>query len=381
MIFSPFFSCVLTKFYAKIHIFSKKGNKKMIKKFLSGVFLMFMGALPAHADLYYASGIAVQADADNPVQAKQMALEQGQRTAFAKVVRKLLGQDKDFFVADLPIQDIVNQVRDISIQNEKNTAQSYWAEINVHFNEKNVQDFLTNHNQEYLKTEPPTYLVIPVMIVGNRFYGLEDDNVFYQHLRQTDTLSDFYQMVLPVGDVDEMVAVHQALGNSQYQGLMDLVNRYGANRVLLVWASPKTENNWRLTTKVVPDEKITHQNVDVDDWYGTLSLDEAWQQMLDKMEDNWRQADSAEVKDNTYYARLDEPSLQMWAKDEKKFRQLEFLQDLTVRGAYQNQILMSFSFVGSNQELTENWDKAGWTWQSDLTGPGGTLTRKEVYYE
>jgi hypothetical protein len=381
MIFSPFFSCVLTKFYAKIHIFSKKGNKKMIKKFLSGVFLMFMGALPAHADLYYASGIAVQADADNPVQAKQMALEQGQRTAFAKVVRKLLGQDKDFFVADLPIQDIVNQVRDISIQNEKNTAQSYWAEINVHFNEKNVQDFLTNHNQEYLKTEPPTYLVIPVMIVGNRFYGLEDDNVFYQHLRQTDTLSDFYQMVLPVGDVDEMVAVHQALGNSQYQGLMDLANRYGANRVLLVWASPKTENNWRLTTKVVPDEKITHQNVDVDDWYGTLSLDEAWQQMLDKMEDNWRQADSAEVKDNTYYARLDEPSLQMWAKDEKKFRQLEFLQDLTVRGAYQNQILMSFSFVGSNQELTENWDKAGWTWQSDLTGPGGTLTRKEVYYE
>jgi hypothetical protein len=381
MIFSPFFSCVLTKFYAKIHIFSKKGNKKMIKKFLSGVFLMFMGALPAHADLYYASGIAVQADADNPVQAKQMALEQGQRTAFAKVVRKLLGQDKDFFVADLPIQDIVNQVRDISIQNEKNTAQSYWAEINVHFNEKNVQDFLTNHNQEYLKTEPPTYLVIPVMIVGNRFYGLEDDNVFYQHLRQTDTLSDFYQMVLPVGDVDEMVAVHQALGNSQYQGLMDLANRYGANRVLLVWASPKTENNWRLTTKVVPDEKITHQNVDVDDWYGTLSLDEAWQQMLDKMEDNWRQADSAEVKDNTYYARLDEPSLQMWAKDEKKFRQLEFLQDLTVRGAYQNQILMSFSFVGSNQELAENWDKAGWTWQSDLTGPGGTLTRKEVYYE
>jgi hypothetical protein len=381
MIFSPFFSCVLTKFYAKIHIFSKKGNKKMIKKFLSGVFLMFMGALPAHADLYYASGIAVQADADNPVQAKQMALEQGQRTAFAKVVRKLLGQDKDFFVADLPIQDIVNQVRDISIQNEKNTAQSYWAEINVHFNEKNVQDFLTNHNQEYLKTEPPTYLVIPVMMAGNRFYGLEDDNVFYQHLRQTDVLSDFYQMVLPVGDVDEMVAVHQALGNSQYQGLMDLANRYGANRVLLVWASPKTENNWRLTTKVVPDEKITHQNVDVDDWYGTLSLDEAWQQMLDKMEDNWRQADSAEVKDNTYYARLDEPSLHMWAKDEKKFRQLEFLQDLTVRGAYQNQILMSFSFVGSNQELTENWDKAGWTWQSDLTGPGGTLTRKEVYYE
>jgi hypothetical protein len=381
MIFSPFFSCVLTKFYAKIHIFSKKGNKKMIKKFLSGVFLMFMGALPAHADLYYASGIAIQADADNPVQAKQMALEQGQRTAFAKVVRKLLGQDKDFFVADLPIQDIVNQVRDISIQNEKNTAQSYWAEINVHFNEKNVQDFLSEHNQEYLKTEPPTYLVIPVMMAGNRFYGLEDDNVFYQHLRQTDTLSDFYQMVLPVGDVDEMVAVHQALGNNQYQGLMDLANRYGANRVLLVWASPKTENNWRLTTKVVPDEKITHQNVDVDDWYGTLSLDEAWQQMLDKIEDNWRQADSAEVKDNTYYARLDEPSLQMWAKDEKKFRQLEFLQDLTVRGAYQNQILMSFSFVGSNQELTENWDKAGWAWQSDLTGPGGTLTRKEVYYE
>ncbi len=353
----------------------------MIKKFLSGVFLMFMGALPAHADLYYTSGIAVQADADNPTRAKQMALEQGQRTAFAKVMRKLLGRDKDFFVADLPIQDIVNQVGDISIQNEKNTAQSYWAEINVHFNEKNVQDFLSEHNQEYLKTEPPTYLVIPVMMSGNRMLGVEDDNVFYQHLRQRDVLSDFYQMVLPVGDVDEMVIVHQALQSGQYQTLIKLAERYNANRVLIVFANPKSETDWRLNTMVVPDEKIIHQNVDVDDWYGTHSLDDAWQQMLDKMEDNWRHADSIELKDNTYYARLSEPSLAMWARDEKKFRQLEFLQDLMVCGAYQDQILLSFSFVGSNQELAENLDKAGWTWQSDLTGSRGTLTRKEVYYE
>lgn len=353
----------------------------MIKKFLSGIFLMSVCAFPVHADMYYATDIAVQADADNPVQAKQSALEQGQRLAFSKTMRKLLGQNKDFFVADLPIQDIVNLVRDISIQNEKNTAQSYWAEINVHFNEKNVQDFLTNHNQDFLKTEPPKYLVIPVMMAGNRMLGVEDDNVFYQYLRQKDILSDFYQMVLPVGDVDEMVAVHQALQSGQYQTLMPLVERYGVDRLLIVFANPKTEANWRLTTMVVPDEKITHQNVDVDDWYSTVSLDEAWQQMLDKMEQNWRQADSIELKDNTYYARLSESSLAMWARDEKKFRQLEFLKDLTLRGAYRDQILLSFSFIGTAQELSENWDKAGWTWRPDLTGPGGTLTRKEVYYE
>lgn len=353
----------------------------MIKKFLSGIFLMSVCAFPVHADMYYATDIAVQADADNPTMAKQSALEQGQRLAFSKTMRKLLGQNKDFFVADLPIQDIVNLVRDISIQNEKNTAQSYWAEINVHFNEKNVQDFLTNHNQDFLKTEPPKYLVIPVMMAGNRMLGVEDDNVFYQYLRQKDILSDFYQMVLPVGDVDEMVVVHQALQSGQYQTLMHLAERYGADRILIVFANPKTEANWRLTTMVVADEKIAHQNVDVDDWYSTVSLDEAWQQMLDKMEQNWRQADSVELKDNTYYARLSESSLAMWARDEKKFRQLEFLKDLTLRGAYRDQILLSFSFIGTAQELSENWDKAGWIWRSDLTGPGGTLTRKEVYYE
>ena len=353
----------------------------MIKKFLSGIFLTMVTVFPVKADLYYASDIAVQADADNPTLAKQMALEQGQRTAFAKIMRQLLGKDKDFFVADLPIQDIVNQVKDISIQNEKNTAQSYWASVNVHFQEKSVQDFLNQHNQEFLKTEPPVYLVIPVMMMGNRFLGLEDDNVFYQHLRQMDNLSDFYQMRLPVGDVDEMVVVNQALQNNRYQDLMSLANRYGADRVLIVWANPKSYENWRLTTLVVPDEKISHQNVDVDNWYETLSLDDAWQQMLNKMEDNWRQADSIESRDNTYYVRLNETSLQMWARDEKKIRQLEFLQDLTVRGAYKDQILISFSFAGTSQELSENLDKAGWIWQSDLTGPGGTLTRKEVYYE
>ena len=295
-----------------------------------------------------------------------------------------------FFVADLPIQDIVNQVKDISIQNEKNTAQTYWATVNVHFQEKAVQDFLTQHNQVFLKKEPPVYLVIPMMMTGNRFLGLEDDNVFYQHLRQMDNLSDFYQMDnlsdfyqmrLPVGDVDEMVAVNQAVQNNRYHDLMFLANRYGAEKVLIVWANPKTYENWRLTTLVVSDEKINHQNVDVDNWYDNLSLSDAWQQMLNTMEENWRQADSIESQNNVYYARLNEASLPMWARDEKKIRQLEFLQNLMVRGAYRNQILLSFSFAGTIHELSENWDKAGWIWQSDLTGPGGTLTRKEVYYE
>ena len=352
----------------------------MMKKFLSMMILALFGALPVQADMYQASPVPVQADGDNPVLAKQTALEQGQRQSYGQLMRRLLG--KDLFSAQLPIADIVNQVQDISIQNEKNTSQSYWATVQVRFQPAAVQDYLNRHNQAYLKNEPPAYLVIPVVLSGTQTIGVEDENTFYQMLLSKDTLSDFYQMRLPSGELDEMVVVNRALKSGQYVDLLPLANRYGAQAVLLVFATPKSAESWRLVSQTVSAEKIEGQDVEIDDWYDTVSLDDAWQKLLNKMEENWRQADAAaNQKNGVYYARLNEPSLAMWARDEKTFKRLKFLKNLMVRGAYHDQMLLSFSFDGTQQELIENWEKTGWNWQADLTGSGGTLTRKEVYYE
>ena len=351
----------------------------MIKNFLIGLFLMGC-AFAVHADVYLADPVAVQADGDNPVLAKQMALEQGQRQSLTQVVRRLLGKNKEFFVADLSASDIVNLVQDVSIQNEKNTAQSYWATVRVRFQPEAVRDFLTAHNQTYLKSDVPSYLVIPVMLSGTQMVGLEDENRFYQFLKGQNKLSDFYQMVLPAGDLNEMVAVNQALRSGKYDDLLPLANRYGMNAVLMVFATPKSADNWRISSMTYPEN--VSQNVEIDDWYDTISISDAWQRLLDKMEENLRQSDSIEEsQNNLYYARLNEKSLAMWAQDERTFKKLKFLTNLMLRGVYQGQMLLSFSFAGSQEELVENWDKAGWTWRPDLTGPSGTLTRKEVYYE
>ena len=351
----------------------------MMKKFLISLFLV-LGAFSARADLYLADPVAVQADGDNPVLAKQMALEQGQRQSLTQVVRRLLGKNKEFFVADLSASDIVNLVQDVSIQNEKNTAQSYWATVRVRFQPEAVRDFLTAHNQTYLKSDVPSYLVIPVMLSGTQMVGLEDENRFYQFLKGQNKLSDFYQMVLPAGDLNEMVAVNRALRSGKYDDLLPLANRYGMNAVLMVFATPKSADNWRISSMTYPEN--VSQNVEIDDWYDTISISDAWQRLLDKMEENLRQSDSIEEsQNNLYYARLNEKSLAMWAQDERTFKKLKFLTNLMLRGVYQGQMLLSFSFAGSQEELVENWDKAGWTWRPDLTGPSGTLTRKEVYYE
>lgn len=350
----------------------------MMKKILISLFFMF-AAFAARADLYLADPVAVAADGDNPVQAKQNALEQGQRQSLSQVVRRLLGKNKEFFVADLPISDIVNLVQDVSIQNEKNTAQSYWATVRVHFQPEAVNNFLAVHNQTYLKSEVPSYLVIPVVIAGAQTIGLEDENSFYQFLKGQNKLSDFYQMTLPAGDLNEMVIVNRALQSGKYADLLPLANHYGMNAVLMVFATPKSAQNWRFSSVAYPEN--SSQNVEIDDWYDSISLSDGWQRLLDKMEENIRQFDIGENQKDIYYARLNENSLAMWAQDERAFKKLKFLKDLMLRGVYHGQMLLSFSFAGSSEELVENWDKAGWRWQSDLTGPSGTLTRKEVYYE
>ncbi len=350
----------------------------MIKKILLVLFLIFMVGT-VWADMYLADPIAVQADGDNPVQAKQLALEHAQRQSFAQVLRRLMG--RDLFTQEMPISDIVNLVQDVSIQNEKNTAQTYWATVRVRFQPDAVRNFLNAHNQSYLKSDPPSFLVIPVQIQGTEIVGLEDENSFYQLLRSKENLSDFYQMVLPVGDLDEMVMVNRALRSKQYDDLLPLTNRYGTEAVLIVFASAKGNNDWRFSSIVIPEDKKS-SNVEIDDWYNVLSLNDGWERLLSRMEEDWRLNDVvSENQNDTYYARLNENSLMMWAQDEKAFRKMEFLKDFMLRGVYQHQMLFSFSFTGTRSELIENWDQAGWVWHPDMTGPSGTLTRKEVYYE
>ncbi len=331
------------------------------------------------ADFYQISDVAVQGTGENPKQAKALAIEQGQSMAFQKLMRRLLGVENQFSQTLPDIKEIIPLIREMSIQNEKNTRTDYWATLTFGFNEPAVQSFLKSQQVAVLEKIPPKLLLIPVVEKETESIGLEDNNVLYQFLRAKEGLSDFYDFVLPDGDLEEMVLVNRVLQEQNPQLLKTLLTTYKAKGIFFVKAMPMGVDTWRFNGVVyVDDQKIQEQNTD--DWYFGHTLSDGWEELLKRLENDWRINQRAPVE-KVYYAHLNEPTLNRWLQDKARIEKAKFLNHLLVQGVYHDQVLISYTYSGTTDELTEQWGRVGWDYQSDLIGQSGTLTRKEVLYE
>ena len=50
-----------------------------------------------------------------------------------------------------------------------------------------------------------------------------------------------------------------------------------------------------------------------------------------------------------------------------------------LQGVFNHQMLVSFSYMGTPEELSEKWQQAGWQWVPDFMGTSGTLVKGVVY--
>ena len=296
------------------------------------------------ADFYTVSDIAVQASGETPKEAKNIAIEEAERQAFSRLMRRLIGQENSF-VDNLPeMSEIVSLVQDFSLKNEKNNTTEYWAKVDVRFNPVASQNFLTSKRVDYLQKEPAKLLVIPVVKNGLYWLGLEDSNVFYQLLRSRNALSDFYEMVLPVGDLDEIVAVNKMLKENNVFGLSAMLNRYDAQEILLLKAEEVGLDNWRVRGEIYREGTLVQEQTAFD-WYRGYTMEEGFQKVLTQLEEQWREEQKSLPKQNmSYYARIQAPNLTQWNRDKKKIEALKFIENVVVQGVYKDQVLISFTF-------------------------------------
>lgn len=345
-----------------------------LKSLFCGFCIMAFSVV-GQADFYQVEHVLAKASGENAQVAKTQAVEEAQVQAFSRLIRRLTGKEN----TTLPeTPEIVSMVQDMSIQDEKNTKTEYWATLTIGFQPKRVQEYLKTKGWTYVQKEPPKLLVIPVHQKAEIILsGLEEENPLFQFLRHQELLSDFYPLVLPNGDLDEIVLVNQNLKNmrSSWGGLAD---RYNAAGIMLLQAEEVSADHWQLSATILVDENVVQQGKAFD-WYQGYSLSQAWDVLMQQMEQDWRRHQES-PDEKVYYARLTEPSLQAWVQDKKKLEQLKFLKNILVQGVSHDQILISYIYQGQG-DITQDWLKAGWVWREDLMGPSGSLKRKEVFYE
>ena len=341
------------------------------------ILFIFFGIFSAKADLYTATDVEMLGEGTNPVEAKNNAITSGELKAFDQMIINLVGANNEAFVERPEDNEILEMVRDISILEEKNTSTAYWGKMDVRFKKADVQNYLQSKKQPFVKQAPPTYWVIPVWTQGAKRWALEDENQFYQILKSQDNLSSFFKMILPVGDLHEMVAVTKALEKEDVSSLQSLAKQNGAEEILMVEVRFSYNGNWAMMPMTVEGAEDRFSDMIVLGQEAG-SIENAWQQLVNRMANRWQyQNMTAQSKPAVHYARLNVDRLAEWGQLEKVFQKMKFLENLSVQGVMPGQILLSFSYTNQDEDLSEQFEENGWIWMPDSSGTVGALKRKD----
>jgi Uncharacterized protein conserved in bacteria (DUF2066) len=160
----------------------------MGKTALAALLALAFGVSAADAKssaIYTVAKVAVEAEANDAVQAKQIALNEGQQTAFRALLKRLTHSSVH---PRLPLLDdtmVERMVDGLSVRRESNSTTRYIATLDFTFEPNSVRDILNRFGLPYAEDQSPPLVLLPVMIeAGAAKTGTE--NVWYEALENVD---------------------------------------------------------------------------------------------------------------------------------------------------------------------------------------------------
>ena len=152
------------------------------------VFLFYicsLSELKADDDIFSIKNNEIFLDNDGDIleirqQAKNIAFE----NAFKILTEKILEPDDLSKIRQLNDFQIENFVKDYQLQKEKISDVSYFSIFDVNFNPDRINNFFSQLNIQTNTFVSESYVLIPIMKKFNTLYLWEEDNYWYDFLKQ-----------------------------------------------------------------------------------------------------------------------------------------------------------------------------------------------------
>ncbi len=207
---------------------------------------LFAADVPARAqtvtDPFVVQGIAVDATAADANQAREIAINNGMREAFQRMVRRMVPREQYSRLPDPRANDLAAMAFSFQVENERTSPTRYLANLGVTFKRDEVRALLQRAAIPFAETASRPVLVVPVYNAAGTSLLWDDPNPWRQSwaiVRSRDSLSP---MVLPTGDLTDVGAISaaQALAGDRSR-LAALAQRYGVEDVLVAQATLRFE--------------------------------------------------------------------------------------------------------------------------------------------
>lgn len=228
-------------------------------RFILAALSLSLACLPAAQadDPYTISGVAIDATADDALQAQTAAMQQGQTAAARRLIERLtLAEDRAGTELELeshlsPTGEMVSglaldpaiiaeMIAGLQISGEQRSATRYLAELEVTFDPRAVRRVMEAYGVPFVESQARPLLVLPVH-EGAGGFNLWDDNPWRSAWASQDFDSSLTPVLVPgrpSRSVPVPITPRQALQLDE-EALVNTATMYGINRIAILRAGER----------------------------------------------------------------------------------------------------------------------------------------------
>ncbi len=193
-----------------------------------------LGAGPALADVFAASGIRVDATAESAARARDIAHAEGRRDAFIQLMRRLTRPGDWGRLPAVSDSDLSRMGAGLRIIEERNSRNRYLATISYSFRPEMVRTLLRDASIPFSESQARTAVVVPVLESNGLQVLWDSSNPWLAAWADRRLTHELTPVEVPLGDLEDVqITDAKTALRADWADLEPLARRYGNGDVLV----------------------------------------------------------------------------------------------------------------------------------------------------
>ena len=189
-------------------------------------------------DIFTAVNLPVDVTAESALEAREKALQDGQRMALRRVLTRITLRTDHSSLPEPDDKAIEQMVATVAVANEKTSTVRYLAKVTVRFHRAAVRQLLLDAGIRFSETRAKPILVLPVLEKGAALSLFENSNIWRNAWAGLDLAQDaLMPLRLPLGDLLDITTITAQAALAGRDDLLKVIaHRYEVNNILVAHA-------------------------------------------------------------------------------------------------------------------------------------------------
>ena len=189
-------------------------------------------------DIFTAVNLPVDVTAESALEAREKALQDGQRMALRRVLTRITLRTDHSSLPEPDDKAIEQMVATVAVANEKTSTVRYLANLTVRFHRGAVRQLLRDAGIRFSETRAKPILVLPVLEKGAALSLFENSNIWRNAWAGLDLAQDaLMPLRLPLGDLMDITTITAQAALAGRDDLLKVIaHRYEVNNILVAHA-------------------------------------------------------------------------------------------------------------------------------------------------